>query len=56
MNAFTKWLVAALVALLLGSTYLLDGPSAMDAEQDTAADLQTAQLDAQQAQRPQVQP
>lgn len=45
------WLIAALVALLLGSTYLLDGPSATDAECDTAADVQTAQIDAQQANR-----
>lgn len=56
MNALTKWLIILLVALLLGSTYLLDGPSAMDIESDTAADVQTAQLDAQQANRTEVQP
>ncbi|WP_367847031.1 hypothetical protein [Rhodoferax sp. WC2427] len=56
MNALTKWLVSALAALLLGSTYLLDGPSAMDVERDTATDVQTAQLDAQQSNRAEVQP
>lgn len=56
MSALTKWLITLLASLLLGSTYLLDGPSAMDAESDTVADVQTAQLDAQQSNRAEVQP
>lgn len=43
MNAqFTRWLSAALIALLLSSTYLLDGPSEIEAAQAVSADLQDA--------------
>lgn len=42
-----NWLAAAIIALLLASAHLLDGPSDIDAAQDIAADvadaIQTAQ-------------
>lgn len=44
-----NWLAATIIALLLASAHLLDGPSDIDAAQDVAADvqdaIQTAQLD-----------
>lgn len=36
------WLAAAIIALLLSSTWLLDGPSELQASQDVAADLHDA--------------
>jgi len=43
MNSqLTRWLSAALIALLLSSTYLLDGPSEIEAAQAVSADLQDA--------------
>lgn len=42
MNIVTRWLSAALIALLLSSTYLLDGPSEIEAAQAVSADLQDA--------------
>lgn len=36
------WAIAAVIALLLGSSYLLDGPSDIDAAQAVAADVQDA--------------
>ena len=42
-----NWLAAIIIALLLASAHLLDGPSEIDAAQDIAADvsdaIQTAQ-------------
>lgn len=38
-----NWLAATLVALALGSTYMLDGPSDHSFELDQARDLETAQ-------------
>jgi hypothetical protein len=44
-----NWLAAFILAMLLASAHLLDGPSDIDAAQDVAADVQdavqTAQLD-----------
>ena len=42
MSSLTKWLTAALFALVLASGHLLDGPSELDAIEDVAADLQDA--------------
>lgn len=43
MNATTtNWLTATLLALLMSSTYLLDGPSEIDAAQAVAADAKDA--------------
>ena len=43
-----NWLAATIIALLLASAHLLDGPSDIDAAQDVASDvqdaIQTAQL------------
>lgn len=36
------WLAAAIIALLLASAHLLDGPSDIDAAQAVAADVQDA--------------
>lgn len=47
MKFFVIWLLAAAVALLLSCTYLLDGPSELDAVRDTAADVRDAQVAAQ---------
>lgn len=43
MNTARIWLIAALVALFLSTSYLLDGPSEIDAAQAVADDLVTAQ-------------
>lgn len=44
-----NWLSAIIIAMLLASAHLLDGPSEIDAAQDIAADvreaIQTAQVD-----------
>ena len=37
-----NWLLAIILALLLSSTYLLDGPSELDAMQAVQADLLAA--------------
>lgn len=37
-----NWLAAAIIALLLASAHLLDGPSELDAAQDIAADVSDA--------------
>lgn len=46
-----NWLAAILIAMLLASAHLLDGPSDIDAAQDIAADvadaIHTAQADQQ---------
>ena len=48
MNAATRYLAAALIALGMSSAYLLDGPSEIEASQAVAADvadaIQTAQV------------
>ena len=44
-----NWLAAIIIAMLLASAHLLDGPSDIDASKDVAADvqdaIQTAQVD-----------
>lgn len=51
MSAGTRlnWLAAIIIAMLLASAHLLDGPSDIDAAQDIAADvsdaIQAAQVD-----------
>lgn len=37
-----NWLAATIIALLLASAHLLDGPSEMEATQAVAADVQDA--------------
>ena len=37
MSTSVRWLLAALIALALGSSHLLDGPTEFEAAQDTAA-------------------
>lgn len=37
-----NWLLAIITAMLLSSTYLLDGPSELEAAQAVQADLQAA--------------
>lgn len=37
-----NWIAALIIALLLASAHLLDGPSDIDAAQDVAADVQDA--------------
>ena len=37
-----NWLAAAIIALLLASAHLLDGPSELEATQAVAADVQDA--------------
>ena len=55
MNTNTRlnWIAAFIVAMLLASAHLIDGPSDIDAAQDVAADvadaIHTAQLTAQVA-------
>ena len=55
MNTNTRlnWIAAFIVAMLLASAHLLDGPSDIEAAQDVAADvadaIHTAQLTAQVA-------
>ena len=50
-----NWLLATVIALLLSTAYLLDGPSDIDAMQDVAADVTDAIAQAQQ-QAHEVQP
>lgn len=45
----SAWAAAAALALALGASYLLDGPSDIDAAQAVAADVQDAQHTAQTA-------
>jgi len=47
----TNWLIAALLCLVLGSSYLLDGPTDHQARTDTAQSTQDAQRHAQQQAR-----
>ena len=42
MSSITKWLTAALLAFVLASGHLLDGPSELDAIEAVEADLQDA--------------
>lgn len=44
MKHLTLWAGSALLALALGSSHLLDGPSDMQAEEDTAAAVREAAL------------
>jgi hypothetical protein len=44
-----NWTLATLIALLLASAHLLDGPSEIEAAQDSAADVAAAQADARAA-------
>jgi len=44
-----NWALATLIALLLASAHLLDGPTELEAAQDSAADVQAAQADARAA-------
>ena len=39
MKHFTTWLLACLIALLLASAHLLDGPTDIDAAQDVADEV-----------------
>lgn len=48
---YGTYLIAAVVALALGSSHLLDGPSDLEAEEATAASLRDALAQAQ-AERP----
>lgn len=43
------WAIAAVIALLIASSYLLDGPSDIEAAQAVAADVQDAIQTAQVA-------
>jgi len=43
MNTLTNWLCALAIAMALSTSYLLDGPSEIEAAQDTACDVQDAQ-------------
>lgn len=47
MSIPARWLAAAIIALLLASSHLLDGPTDLDAAQDVAADVQDAIATAQ---------
>ena len=52
-----NWLAAAIIALLLASAHLLDGPSELEATQAVAADVHDAIKTAQNVQMAQaVQP
>ena len=42
MEKFTTWALAVSAVLILGSSYLLDGPSEAEIAQRTALDLQDA--------------
>ena len=42
-----NWALAALICLLLGSVYHLDGPTDIEAAQDVAADVADATTQAQ---------
>lgn len=44
-----NWALATLIALLLASAHLLDGPTELEAAQDSAADVQAAQAAARAA-------
>lgn len=48
MTRLTTWATAALLALLLSMSHLLDGPTDLQAAQDVAADVQDALRAAQQ--------
>ena len=39
MSSITKWLTVALLAFVLASGHLLDGPSELDAIEDVAAEV-----------------
>ena len=39
MSSITKWLTAALLALVLASGHLLDGPTELEAIEDVAAEV-----------------
>lgn len=43
MTRLIEWLITFLIALVLSSAYLLDGPSELDALRDGAATAQDAQ-------------
>ena len=45
LDKFTTWTLAALAALAIGGSYLLDGPSDAEIERAIAADLQAARRD-----------
>ena len=51
-----NWLAAIIIAMLLASAHLLDGPSEIDAAQDIAADVSDAIKTAQSTQVAQVNP
>ena len=51
-----NWLAAFIIAMLLASAHLLDGPSEIDAAQDVAADVRDAIQTAQSNQVAQVSP
>lgn len=42
MSAITRYLLASLIALLLSSAYLLDGPTELEAAQAVAEELHDA--------------
>lgn len=42
MTPIAKYITAALIALVLASGHLLDGPSELDAIEDVQADVQDA--------------
>ena len=44
-DRFTTWALAALAALAIGGSYLLDGPRDAEIERAIAADLQAARRD-----------
>ncbi len=44
-----NWALAALICVLMGSIYRLDGPSDIEAARDVAADVQAAQAQAKAA-------
>lgn len=39
MNSFTEWLAASLIAAVLASSMVLDGPTELQATQDVAAEV-----------------
>lgn len=46
IEKYTTWAFAACAAIILGSSYLLDGPSEAEIAQRTALDLQDARTQA----------
>ncbi len=44
-----NWTLATLIAIGMASAHLLDGPTELQAAQDSAADVQAAQADARAA-------